>query len=110
MRAVPAASVRVPRATEKQVRASAVAAVMLAVAAAVVVGGLGQESNWVGMQEESGSSPAARAGTEAPVAVDRETGWPGVAPRTASTGTATGPAKGRSSAPVAAGACGVVDK
>lgn len=49
MRAGPAASVRVPRAAEKQVWASAVAAVMLAVAAAVVVGGLGQEGSWVGM-------------------------------------------------------------
>lgn len=57
-----------------------------------------------------GSSPAARAGTEAPAAVDRETGWPGVSPRTESMGTVMGLAKGRSSAPVAAGACGVVGK
>lgn len=49
---------------------------MMVVAAAAAAGGLGWVGSWAGpgMQEEPGSSPAVRAGTEAPVAVDRETG------------------------------------
>lgn len=72
--AVPVASVHVPQAFEKQVWASAVAAGRPMAVAAVVAPG--RAGNWAafGKQEEPESSPAVRAGTEAPVVVNKETG------------------------------------
>lgn len=101
-----ATSVRVPQAAGMQVWVSVVAAVMMA------AGSLGRAGSWAGfgMQEGPGSSPAVEAGTEAPVVGDKETEKTGVSQRPASMGIGKGLARGRASAPGAAGACGDVGK